>query len=278
MKEKLNLPPVIYKYESFNTYSLSNLKNAQIFFNRPIDFDDPFDCSLFVESIEHDDNSIIKLHNYWVLKKLPDAPAPPPHLINTVDSIEDVPDGFENSVYKAAKEVAEKKQQESLYEIGCSCFSKINNNLLMWSHYANGHKGFCLEFDTSFEPFKKAMKVEYSDSFPRWNPINIFLEGKVFDRRVYIPLLTKYSCWEYEKEWRIFKREPRTFLGYVVDALKAVYFGASIEKSHIEIICLILQGQNPNVAFYKAKKSSKKYEIEFEKFTYTPYVKINKTT
>ena len=87
MKEKLNLPPVIYKYESFNTYSLSNLKNAQIFFNRPIDFDDPFDCSLFVESIEHDDNSIIKLHNYWVLKKLPDAPAPPPHLINTVDSI-----------------------------------------------------------------------------------------------------------------------------------------------------------------------------------------------
>jgi len=272
----MKLPPVIYKYTSFNTYSLSNLKNAQIYFNRPVDFNDPFDCSLYVESIDYEDDDIIKLHNDWVSNRLPDAPSPPPHLIKTVDSIEDVPGDFINSVIKSAKEVAENKQQEYLYDIGCSCFSEVNDNLLMWSHYSDGHKGFCLEFDTSFDPFKKAYEVEYSDSFPSLNLISIFLERKKSDRRAFVPLLTKYSCWEYEKEWRIFHREPRKLFTYEVDALKAVYFGASMVRSHLEIICLILQGQNPNVAFYRAKKSSDKYKVEFEKFTYTPYVKIKK--
>lgn len=95
MKEKLNLPPVIYKYAFFNTYSLDNLKNAQIFFNRPVDFNDPFECSFFVK---HDDDDIIQLHNDWVLGKLPDALPPPPYPTKTVDSIEDVPDYFKNDV------------------------------------------------------------------------------------------------------------------------------------------------------------------------------------
>ena len=267
---------MLYKYESFNTYSISNLKNAQIFFNRPIDFNDPFDCSLYVESINYKDDDLIKLHNYWISNKLPGAPQPPAHLINTVDSIKDIPDGFKNAVKKSAKEVAEKKQQENLYDIGCSCFSELNNNLLMWSHYSDGHKGFCLEFDTSLDPFKKAYKVEYSDSFPSWNPITIFLEKKKSDRRALSPLLTKYSCWEYEKEWRIFHHQPRTFFNYNVDSLKSVYFGVAIEYSHLEIICLILQGQNPRVSFYKAKRSSNKYEIKFEKVTYTPNINIKK--
>ncbi|MBB5266970.1 DUF2971 domain-containing protein [Algibacter amylolyticus] len=31
-----------------------------------------------------------------------------------------------------------------------SCFSKREDNLMMWSHYADGLRGFCLEFDTKF--------------------------------------------------------------------------------------------------------------------------------
>ncbi len=30
--------------------------------------------------------------------------------------------------------------------IGILCFTEKNDNLLMWSHYANSHKGFVLEF------------------------------------------------------------------------------------------------------------------------------------
>lgn len=73
-EEGVNLPPVLYKFESFNTYSLSNLKNSQIYFNRPIDFNDPFDCSLVVESFRYGDEDIITLYNYWISNKLPNLP------------------------------------------------------------------------------------------------------------------------------------------------------------------------------------------------------------
>ncbi len=36
----------------------------------------------------------------------------------------------------------------------------------MWSHYADSHKGICLEFDTSFEPFNKSRQVKYGNKIP----------------------------------------------------------------------------------------------------------------
>ena len=278
MKETGNLPPVIYKYESFNNYSLSNLKNAQIFLNRPVDFNDPFDCSLVRESFSYCDEDLILFYNLVVTDKLTSLGLEkPPGSNKPVESIEDVPGEFKALVDKTSKEFAEEKQKQYLYRTGCSCFSEINDNLLMWSHYSDGHRGFCLEFDTSFNPFNKALKVGYSDSFPRINPIKMLIDGRDDTRSALAPLLTKYSCWDYEKEWRLYHREPRKLFVYEVDALKAVYFGASIEYSHFEIICLILQGQNPNVAFYKGKRSASKYKIEFELVDYIPHKNIMET-
>lgn len=270
MERKYNLPQVLYKYVPYNDYSQCNLKNAQIYFNRPVDFNDPFDCSLIVESIKNDDESIMQFHNAWVSGKLRGFPTPEPHLLKIIDSIANIPDDFIRLVEKSTIAFAKEKHQENQFKTGCACFSEINDSLLMWSHYADGHKGFCLEFDASFAPFNKAFKVEYSDSFPSIDFISILLEGKKFDRRALISLLTKYTCWEYEKEWRILNRKSKSFYPYKVDALKAVYFGASIEKSNIENIYLILQRQNSDVAFYKAKRSSKKYEIKFDLYTDTP--------
>lgn len=281
MKEKSNLPPVIYKYEPYNTYSLRNLKNAQIYFNRPIDFNDPFECSFYSA---YDENDILKLYNKWISNKLefPGAPPPPPGLSRTFDSIEDVPNEFKNSISKTAEEVEEEKRREYLYKIGCSCFSEIKDSLLMWSHYSDSHKGFCLEFDTTFVPFNNAFKVEYSDSCPHLNPLIMFIDRKEFemksDKERFLSLWTKYSCWEYEKEWRIFHSKPKKKVGYEVNALKAVYFGSKIKRADLEIICLTLQSQNPKVTFYMGKRADRKYKVEFEKVAYTPYIKINKTT
>src|SRR3990170_8890726 len=40
-----------------------------------------------------------------------------------------------------------------------SAVSEKVDDILMWSHYSQNHTGFCLEFDTSFEPFDKVHKV-----------------------------------------------------------------------------------------------------------------------
>jgi hypothetical protein len=40
------LPEKLYKYESFSTQALTNLKSSQLYFSIPNKFNDPFDCTL----------------------------------------------------------------------------------------------------------------------------------------------------------------------------------------------------------------------------------------
>src|ERR1700704_3968385 len=39
------------------------------------------------------------------------------------------------------------------------CLTPIPHSILMWSHYADNHRGVCLEFDTANRLFSLAMKV-----------------------------------------------------------------------------------------------------------------------
>lgn len=106
-----------------------------------------------------------------------------------------------------------------------SCFSETNDSQLMWSHYADSHKGFCVQYDLKLlqeDPFKiieHTFPVMYSSTrlikhnIPEMvtlleelrNAVNnkeVFIDGDYFDN--VLPLLIrKSSCWEYEKEWRI---------------------------------------------------------------------------
>ena len=82
------------------------------------------------------------------------------------------------------------------------------NNRLMWSHYANEHKGFCIEFDFSKGPDDLLpLPVIYSSKrikmpiVPTKNPSQ---EQIRFMDSVFIKaLLNKDSVWEYEREWRM---------------------------------------------------------------------------
>jgi hypothetical protein len=61
-----------------------------------------------------------------------------------------------------------------------ACFSEVNNNFLLWSHYASKHTGVCLEF--TIEPYSKDLfrfPVEFSLSKPN---SNFFEKGKYSER------------------------------------------------------------------------------------------------
>jgi hypothetical protein len=139
----------------------------------------------------------------------------------------------------------------------------------MWSHYASSGKGFCLEFDTKKEPFKKLFPVEYMDTPPFLDLVEMITSTEIY-------LLRKLRClkssdWAYEKEWRCFHNETNKSYGYESVALTGVYFGSEIETEFLEIICLILQGQNPNVKFYQALKSKDSWNLQFEEINYLPH-------
>lgn len=86
----------------------------------------------------------------------------------------------------------------SKYAMLCLC--AVNDGGLMWSHYADGHRGICIEFDidADVEWRRRTRKVEYGGAIPEFNWFN-----SSDNEKWAATLLTKNQDWSYEAEWRV---------------------------------------------------------------------------
>lgn len=140
-----------------------------------------------------------------------------------------------------------------------SCFSEINNNVLMWSHYADSHKGMVLEFDTKLSPFDKAIPIKYKSHLSQDEYPNLFNDDYYFPWYEF-----KGLPWQYEKEWRIINHGLVSELEYPKNALKRVIFGINTNPSLQAIIINIVCSRYEKVIFQKALKSMQGLTISFE--------------
>lgn len=111
--------------------------------------------------------------------------------------------------YSTAKSYIENKISQN----GVISLTRNNSEILMWSHYANNHKGMCIglqddfathKFNNGMFPHEIALltptPVKYHKS--RFNPDNEISGNFVYD--LYRSLiLNKYDKWDYEEEERI---------------------------------------------------------------------------
>jgi hypothetical protein len=157
--------------------------------------------------------------------------------------------------------------------VGIFSMTQHRDNLLLWSHYANGHTGFCLEFDSLKlnscidEKFIKLniklflFKVNYDTNFPIINPCEVAME-----EMYKMMFLTKSNDWSYEDEWRIIfldgsnKKEPIT-----PECIKNIYFGLRASDDNIKTSIEILKKSNPDIGVYKALKKREAFGLKFEK-------------
>lgn len=122
---------IVYKYRKINKNFWKLLKHQQLYFANPSEFNDPFDCRLRL-NWKCDPEEI----NKWLRKYVGNRAE---ELINY----------FKQNEYDP--KVISEFQEPLLEQMGKTfilSLSEINDNILMWSHYANYHKGVCLGFKT----------------------------------------------------------------------------------------------------------------------------------
>lgn len=118
------------------------------------------------------------------------------------------------------------------YFIGSLCTDYKNR--LMWSHYANSHKGFCIEYDFSEKCDESnqllLLPVVYSrerTSLP-WSMTQIE-ETEMYNlalTRTLQALLTKDDAWSYEKEWRVILSGTEKPGNVKMPPISCIYVGA----------------------------------------------------
>jgi len=158
------LPSVLFKYYAFSEWTQSIFEQHKIFFQSPDCFNDPFDSKISTIYEGTEEQRVSRLIELW--QKGP-----------AKGKKEDDLRSQAREVVKSGQDLSrifgtvQRSQERIRKRIGIFCMTGKRDNILMWSHYADGHRGFCLEFSTTFKPFDLASPVRYNRVRPSRNLI-----------------------------------------------------------------------------------------------------------
>lgn len=229
----------LYSFRRFNEYSLADLINNEITVSPSKNMNDPFD-------------SIINL--WGSEEQLKESCKKEKHIKNFSKSFD----------YFRIRSFCNGDTEKALEE------------LLMWSHYADEHRGYCIKYKLS----KHFIKQDENDSFE-----HMFLKPIIYRKdedkvdisemttiNTDLAFATKHESWGYENEVRLIVYNPNkedAFYGIPLDkdsCIEAIYFGCRCEQKTINTIKNLFSKTDTPPLFYKMKSDSKDvYHLTWDK-------------
>lgn len=253
---RLTPPQYLYQYYSNIDNALANIKNKKIYLKSPEEFNDIFDGTITMEMydlLEREFNiGIIAYLNTYFLERGNEIKLFTSDFIGSKNYLDvykncltkNIPN---NLLVEAFEHLLRKSKNYKLNALKMSCFTEKNDNLLMWSHYANNLKGVCLKFDTTKDNdlFSQIHPIKYTDYRPR------NLQNIVF---------TKSTAWSYEQEWRLIIKTNKRKIS--TSSLAGIIVGDNL---HIDLKRKIKTIAHENkISFEIATPDSSQYKINIE--------------
>lgn len=262
---------LIYKYRHFDScgYHLKLVSHGELYFASPSQFNDPFDCALplRLDLLGFDD--ALPLYAEEVRRRLPEASEEEARQIAA--DVLSKGDEWSLTEMQALTEVG-RERMNALFRV--LSLSANPGHILMWSHYSDQHRGFCVGFD--WDKLAEALGagsrvggfyVRYEGDMPALSPSE-FEAREIVERS----LETKYSCWSYEEEYRFFSSAevpPLHVLppGVVVE----VTMGCEIDPKNRELLISALRARgDKGVRLYKATKQIEQFALTRHEVEYWP--------
>jgi len=154
--------------------------------------------------------------------------------------------------------------KEDIEQLGILSLANSNNNLLMWAHYTQDHKGMCLEFqrlpESSLADDKQTRKINYTDKHPTLSAKSLKDPKQIESSKRRI-LFAKSEDWAYEGEWRHIVDKGDQLYPWPAP-LKAVYFGCKTSEQDINLVKKVII--DPKVKFYRAELNATKFGMTFK--------------
>lgn len=255
-------PKNLYKYLSLD-YAIKNLKESVLTFQSPLNFNDPYD-SLANMEFDKSQIDIVKdsIHNENLIFKE----------LSGTEGFKYVDPNYVDNIAENFKEKTLKSFQKLSGGFRICCFSERSDSILMWSHYANYHKGICIEydFDKLNEQYKNTMLKEifdisifnelypivYSEKFP-------IIKEKITKESVMKAFTTKYIDWKYECEWRMITNafdDKESFVLKKVPKPVAIYMGCKIiDRDRIDLINIC---EEKRISLYQMNMNPYDFKLE----------------
>ncbi|MCQ2303937.1 MAG: DUF2971 domain-containing protein [Bacteroidales bacterium] len=208
----------LYTYRPISQYSIADIVNDEITVTSPKLMNDPFDSVFTLWASEEN------------FKKICSEPKHVPFLVESFNS----------------------------FRIRSFTRARNCNSILMWSHYADEHKGICLKYRLS-PHFIKQKETEnnvhmYLKNISYLNK-NVSLDVKSLNSN--LAFATKKCDWKYEKEVRLISYNPNVvgdYLSIPLDPdsyIETVYFGYRCDDATVRMIRNLFQNKKHPPKFKK---------------------------
>ena len=282
-------PQSLFKYLSFGERLLDQLCRDEVYYAAPASFNDPLDCRPVVKAdisevalerllAEMARRRLNKEFDVAIKKVKLQGKETTAHLNALTGSetrklIENFKYNATNpeindqlAYYRNALTLEIEREMRKGYDRGVLCLSRKFDSPLMWSHYADQHRGVCIEYDVSMLKPHELHQITYGASREvLTSQLRDFIFENSESARNAIDkacLLTKASEWRYEREWRILGQ-----LGSQASPLKlkSIIFGMNCPDTLQHTIEKALKGRDEEVKFWVIKKPSKLFKLKRER-------------
>ncbi len=254
------MPRILYKYLDINGAKCM-IGNQNLQFTNASQLNDPFDCHP-------------KLLDY-----------------------SNVPDYIATDIIRKdwEQKVGENKALNLRNDTWLSSLSKVNDSLLMWSHYCYNHKGVCVGLDMekvmeSVPPMfgtiylkPLVLDVQYQDIIERPNAYRSTEDTFAYQWK------TKARPWEYEQEVRLVMPHPHSMYAALTpeqakhsketrdwreihhymplkgDCFESIYFGINTDQTEKEkMIQYSRKKLNPQINLYQMRVDADAFRLQAE--------------
>jgi hypothetical protein len=290
-----NIPERLFKYCRFDIdkHYINNLERNVVWLSKPDHLNDPYDCALTYSNQELYRHSLKKNVRQVIAKIQSDQMQFSEEEIKFIENSTDIVRTLiEVSVNKDASIIPEDKTKFT--DIFCqvlndemekipkqlaagsrestilTSFTEKNDSIIMWSHYASNHSGFCIEYNFKELGQKNTTNillypVIYQDKLIDITKYLLTADDTLYNNAItLLAAITKSTEWEYEKEWRLLipfgisKNE----MNWVTPIPKAIYMGSKIDPNNEVIISEI--ARHKKIRLFKAEMVHDEFKITFK--------------
>ena len=276
LAKKTKIPKLLYKYRSFSNQALDMLVADQIFFSDPSTFNDPLDArpsvqtdlgadalesilkTLIEQRINAEMSAAAKTIKYQGPKTLDHITTRSRDMANK--AVANIRYNATNPEYKIedpAQLLFGMQVEEELlrrYDKGIFSLAERANCPLMWSHYADQHKGLCIGYSVPSRTKQNLHKIAYGGSrLIQASTVQAMLNGdKAAQQKVDQAVLSRKAIdWRYEKEWRLIN--PRGLWDSPLE-LEEVVFGMRCSLAVKFAVTKALVDRQHRVRFYEIRE------------------------
>lgn len=297
------MPDKLFRYRNCSEMSVEAFENDKVYALTADMFNDPYDMLLRfdIEAVKNMFNSLLSNESFYRLKDVLGKGKILPDIVKQNFDQENISQ-IKNIVLSITNDseidsfVSNRRNEVmdmvDLYfpllatfvnkrTATISCFSETIKSVTMWSHYADYHKGFVLEYD---------LRPTLSNGIPNVGIYPVIYDDKRYDGTQYILweflrmlgvklpnpdtlsyikcALHKSSQWEYEKEWRLIDSNLRDNIisenkTWVSLKPTAIYYGTNISSDNKNRLHSIAQGKNLKEYNMYIDYAFDKYEMQY---------------